>query len=143
MNKVMFIGRLVKDPQMSSSQRGVAIAKFNLAVPRNTKEKTADFFNCVAFDKTAKIIDEYCRKGDMVMAEGRLTNNRYTDKNGVSRISNEVIVERIEFLMAKRSTVEKGYSENSFKKNTFDMDLTNNNEYEEETIEVSSEDLGF
>ena len=61
MNNVILIGRLTKDPELKYANNGTEIARFTVAVDRRykkEKEKTADFINCLAFEKTAKIIEK-------------------------------------------------------------------------------------
>jgi single-strand DNA-binding protein len=108
MNKIMLIGNLGRDPDMTYTQSGMAITKFTLAVNRLTKssatgerQKETDWFNIVAMNKLAEICNEYLHKGSKVFIEGRLSQRKYTDKNGIERWMVEVIVNDMEMLTPK------------------------------------------
>jgi single-strand DNA-binding protein len=107
MNKIMLIGNLGKDPEMNYTPGGLAITKFSLAVNRNKKSSTGerqeetDWFNIVAMDKRAEICNQYLHKGSKVYIEGRLSQRKYTDKNGIDRWMVEVIVNDMEMLTPK------------------------------------------
>ena len=103
MNKVILMGNLTKDPELRYTQSGKAVVKVGIAVRRPfSKEKDAtDFFNLVAWDKTAEFFGRYLAKGSKVLIEGRLQNNDYTDKNGVKHYAVDVIVENVEFAGSK------------------------------------------
>jgi len=107
LNKIMLIGNLGKDPEMNYTQNGTALTKFSLAVNRNRKTSTGerqeetDWFNIVAMDKRAEICNQYLHKGSKVYIEGRLSQRKYTDKNGIDRWMVEVIVNDMEMLTPK------------------------------------------
>jgi len=107
MNKIMLIGNLGKDPEMNYTPSGMAITKFSLAVNRYKKSNTGerqeetDWFNIVAMDKRAEICNTYLHKGSKVYIEGRLSQRKYTDKNGIDRWMVEVIVNDMEMLTPK------------------------------------------
>ena len=117
MNKVILMGRLTRDPEIRYSQgeNATAIARFSLAIDRKYKregEPTADFINCVAFGKTAEIIEKYCRQGIKLVVEGRWQTGSYTNRDGVNVYTNDCVVENLEFAESKAS------SENSTKPET-------------------------
>ena len=107
MNKIMLIGNLGKDPEMNYTPSGVAVTKFSLAVNRITKsstgerEKETEWFNIVAWRQLAEICNQYLHKGSKVYIEGRLSQRKYTDKNGIDRWMVEVIVNDMEMLTPK------------------------------------------
>ncbi|TMB82630.1 MAG: single-stranded DNA-binding protein [Chloroflexi bacterium] len=107
LNKIMLIGNLGKDPEMNYTPSGMAITKFSLAVNRNRKTSTGerqeetDWFNIVAMDKRAEICNQYLHKGSKVYIEGRLSQRKYTDKNGVERTAIDVIASDMEMLSPK------------------------------------------
>lgn len=103
MNKVILMGNLTKDPELRYTQSGKAFMRVGIAVRRPfSKEKDAtDFFNLVAWEKTAEFFGRYLAKGSKVLIEGRLQNNDYTDKNGVKHYAVDVIVENVEFAGGK------------------------------------------
>jgi single-strand DNA-binding protein len=107
MNKIMLIGNLGKDPEMNYTPSGVALTKFSLAVNRVTKSSTGerqeetDWFNIVAWRQLAETCNTYLHKGSKVFIEGRLTQRKYTDKNGIDRWMVEVIANDMEMLTPK------------------------------------------
>jgi single-strand DNA-binding protein len=110
MNKIMLIGNLGRDPELNYTPNGVAIAKFSLAVSRNTKspsgesQKETEWFNIVAWRQLAETCSNYLHKGQKVYIEGRLTTRKYTDKNGVERTAIDVIANDMEMLTPKGQT---------------------------------------
>lgn len=102
LNSVTLMGRLVADPELKTTQNGISVAAFRLAVERNYQakgaaEKQADFIPCVAWRQTAEFIGKYFTKGRMIAVEGSLQSRNYEDKNGQKRTAIEVIVERVHF----------------------------------------------
>ncbi|MEO8953166.1 MAG: single-stranded DNA-binding protein [Ktedonobacteraceae bacterium] len=103
----MLIGHLGKDPEMNYTPSGVAITKFSLAVNRYSKSSTGerqeetDWFNIVAWRQLAETCNTYLRKGSKVFVDGRLTQRKYTDKNGVERTALEVTLNEMEMLSSK------------------------------------------
>ena len=108
MNKVILMGRLVRDPEVRYSQGAnqTAVARFSLAVDRKFKregEPEADFFNCTSFDKQAEFVERYLHKGTKVVLSGRIQNNNYTNKDGQMVYAVQIMVEEIEFAESKNS----------------------------------------
>ena len=117
LNKIMLIGNLGKDPEMNYTPSGMAVTKFPLAVSRYKKSNTGerqeetDWFNIVAWDKRAETCNTYLHKGSKVYIEGRLTQRKYTDREGVQRTSVEVIANEMEMLDSKpASSSSESYS---------------------------------
>ena len=108
MNKVALLGRFTKDPDVrySAGEKQTAIARFTLAVDRrfNRDEQSADFISCVAFGKTAEVIEKYMKKGTKVSVVGRIQTGSYTNKDGNKVYTTDVIVEEIEFAESKGSS---------------------------------------
>ncbi len=107
MNKIMLIGNLGRDPEMSYTTSGKAVTRFSLAVNRNTKTPTGErqeeteWFNIIFFDRLAEVTNQYLKKGQKVFIEGRLTMRKYADKTGVERTAVEVIANDMEMLTPK------------------------------------------
>lgn len=102
MNNVSLIGRLTKDPELKTYGKGKDkgfYARFTLAVQRD--KDTTDFIHCVAFGKTAEIIDTYFGKGAKMGASGSIQTSSYEDDKGDKRYSTEVIVKMIDFCDGK------------------------------------------
>lgn len=109
MNKVILMGRLTRDPEVRYSQSGnnnTCIARYTLAVDRRIKrenEPTADFINCVVFGKSAEFTEKYLVKGTKVAITGRIQTGSYTNKDGQTVHTTDVIVEDQEFAESKNS----------------------------------------
>lgn len=109
MNKVILMGRLVRDPEVRYSQgeKATAVARFGFAVPRKFKrdnEPDCDFINCVAFGKQAEFIEKYTYKGIKLLIEGRIQTGSYTNKDGIKIYTTDVIVESCEFAESKNAS---------------------------------------
>ncbi|GAC1349721.1 MAG: hypothetical protein NVSMB27_25480 [Ktedonobacteraceae bacterium] len=125
LNKIMLIGNLGKDPEMNYTPSGTAVTKFSLAVNRYRKSSTGErqeeteWFNIVAWDKLAETCNTYLHKGSKVYIEGRVSQRKYTDKNGIERYAFEVIVNDMEMLTPKSA---QGGSSDSFLAGNDDTD---------------------
>lgn len=101
LNRVILIGRLTKDPETRTTQSGVACANFTLAADRRFKskdgERETDFINCVAWRKTAELIQQYCSKGMKVCVDGALQVRRYEAQDGSKRTAYEVVADNVQF----------------------------------------------
>lgn len=109
MNKVMLIGRLVRDPDVKTSQSGVVVARYTLAVDRRFKkdgEQTADFIGCIAFGKTAEFAEKYFKKGIKIAVVGRIQTGSYENKEGQRVYTTDVVVEENEFTESKKAASE-------------------------------------
>lgn len=109
MNKVVLMGRLVRDPEVKYTQGGepLAVARYTLAVNRRFKkqgEQDADFIGCVAFGKAGEFAEKYFKKGQMVSVVGRLQVRSWDDNEGKKRWSTDVIIEEQYFAESKTSS---------------------------------------
>lgn len=108
MNKVIEIGRLVKDPDIRYSQGAntTCVARYTLAVDRKFKQEgqpTADFINCIAFGKLGEFAEKYLHKGVKIAVTGRIQTGSYTNKDGQKVYTTDVVVEEQEFCESKSS----------------------------------------
>lgn len=106
MNICIHTGRLVRDPEVRTTQSGSVIARFSLAVDRRFKkegELTVDFLEFVAFGKTAEFVEKYCKKGTKLDVHSRLQNDNYTNRDGNKVYRNTLYVESLEFGESKAS----------------------------------------
>ena len=113
MNKVILMGRLTRDPEVSSSTTGTTFARYSIAVDRRFKrdgEPDADFFNCTSFGKQAEFVERYLKKGTKVVVSGRLQNNNYTNKEGQKVYDVRIMVEDIEFAESKNASTDGSFS---------------------------------
>lgn len=100
MNHVTLIGRLTKDPVAKHTTTGKHIANFTLAIDRyvSGKEKEVDYINCVAWEKTADVVQKYVRKGSQIAVEGRITTRNYDGTDGKKVYITEVTVSNVHLL---------------------------------------------
>ena len=113
MNRVILMGRLTRDPEVRYSQgeRSMAIARYTLAVDRRGRrgqdggEQTADFINCVAFDRAGEFAEKYFRQGMRVLVSGRLQTGSYVNKEGQKVYTTEVLLDDQEFADGKGAGV--------------------------------------
>lgn len=117
MNKVILMGRSVRDPEIRYSQGAnpMAIASLTLAVDRKFKkdgEPTADFINCKAFGKIAEVIEKYVRKGTKIAISGHIQTGNYTNKDGNKVYTTDVIIDEMEFCESKNSNSENAPQQN-------------------------------
>ena len=107
MNRVFMIGRLTADPEVryGSTQSGdkTAVAKYTLAVDRRSKDAGTDFIRCVAFGKSAEFAERYLTKGTKILITGRIQTGKYTDKDGKTVYTTDVVVEEHEFCESKNT----------------------------------------
>ena len=118
MNRVILMGRLTRDPEVRYSQgeRSMAIARYTLAVDRrgrrnqdsSAEQQTADFINCVAFDRAAEFAEKYFRQGMRVLVSGRIQTGSYVNKEGQKVYTTEVILDDQEFADSKGAASEMG-----------------------------------
>lgn len=103
MNKVILMGNLTRDVEIRD-YTNTTVARAGIAVNRPYKNKEVDFFNLVAFNKTAEFLSKYFAKGSKILVEGYLRTSNYTDKDGNKKTSTEIIIEQIEFAGAKKDS---------------------------------------
>lgn len=93
-NVCIICGRLTKDVELSKTQNGNIVAKFTVAV--NGYNDTTDFINCVAWNKLADIVNMYCKKGDLVTVEGRISVRNYENQQGQKVYITEVVAGNVQ-----------------------------------------------
>lgn len=100
MNSCTFFGRLVRDVEIRYSQSNVAVGKFTLAVNRSYQkgDVKADFFNMVAFGKTAETISNYFHQGSRIVVHCHVQNDNYTNKEGNKVYQTNFIVDSFSFV---------------------------------------------
>lgn len=106
MNLVILMGRLTRDPEVSSSASGTTFARYSIAVDRKFKregEADADFFNCTSFGKQAEFVEKYLKKGTKIVVSGEIQNNNYTNKDGQKVYDVRIMVHDVEFAESKNS----------------------------------------
>lgn len=114
-NKVILMGRLTADPELRQTPSGVASCRFTVAVNRNyvskeNGERQTDFINVVAWRQTAEFVSRYFAKGKMIIVEGSLRNNNYTDNNGTKHYGYDVYADNVTFGESKSASTNAGSS---------------------------------
>lgn len=157
MNKVVLIGRLVRDPELRyTAQSGNAMCSFTLAIDREiSKDKraefeskgmpTADFIRVVTWGRTAEVSGNYLQKGKMVAVSGRIQTGSYTNQQGQKVYTTDVLGERIEILEWGDRNQNQGGSFNNFNQdysNNYQNNSYNNNSFGPSSYN-NSNDNGF
>lgn len=108
LNKVILMGRLCADPEIKQTTSGVNVCRFRIAVNRpykkDAEEQKADFINVSCWRTTADFVGRFFSKGKMIIVEGSLRNNDYTDGNGVKHYSMEVLANNVSFGESKNAS---------------------------------------
>ena len=126
MNQVNLLGRLTKDVEFRfGAGSGNPIARFTIAVNRKFKKDEADFINCIAFGKTADIINQYFSKGSQIAISGNIRTGSYEAQDGTRRYTTDIVVETFDFISGNNKQENKA------------------NEFEEEMIRVEDGDVPF
>ena len=100
LNKVILMGRLTRDPEFRQTTSGVPVCRIRVAVDRpyrKDQERQTDFINVTCWRNTAEFVSRYFSKGKMIIVEGSLRNNDYTDNNGVKHYSMDVQADNVMF----------------------------------------------
>ncbi len=107
LNSVCLMGRLVADPELRTTPSGVSVCSFRIAVDRNYQpkgqEKQTDFINIVAWRERADFVSRYFHKGSMVVIQGSIHSESYTDKDGNKRTSFSVQADNVMFGESKNA----------------------------------------
>lgn len=116
MNTVVLIGRTTRDPELRRTGNGTAVTSFTLAVNRDFKTndgQEADFIQCVAWKKTAELLEQYVHKGDRIAVNGSIRTRNYEDNHGKKVYVTEVLVNHVEFLETKNRE-QSNYNNNGY-----------------------------
>ena len=100
----------------SQGTQSMAVARFNLAVPRKFKhegEQECDFINCVAFGKNGEFAEKYLRKGTKIALTGRIQTGSYTNKDGAKIYTTDVVAEEFEFAESKNANQTSSNNNNA------------------------------
>lgn len=115
LNTVSIQGRLVADPELRTTQSGVSVCNFRVAVDRDyvprDGERQADFFTVVCWRGTAEFVTKYFKKGQMIIINGTLQSRSYDDSNGIHRYSVEIQADRVNFAGSKQESASEPYND--------------------------------
>ena len=114
MKSVILMGRLVADPELKTTQSGLEVTSFRIAVDRayvkSGEERKADFIDIVAWRKTAVFVCQYFSKGKPIAIKGSLQQRSYDAKDGSKRYVTEVVAENVEFVPSNPKNDNAGYN---------------------------------
>lgn len=115
MNKAIIMGRLTRDPELKTTQSGVPVVSFTVAVDRAYKpkdgEREADFINCVAWRQTAEFVARWFTKGKMIAVSGSIQTRKYTDRDNNQRNVTEIVAEDVYFCGDRSNERQGGYGD--------------------------------
>ena len=117
LNKVIIMGRLIRDPELRQTTSGVPVCTITVAVDRPVRkdqEKQADFIRVICWRQTAEFVSRYFTKGKMIIVEGSLRNNDYTDNNGVKHYGMDVQADNVTFGESKGASQGGGYGDGGY-----------------------------
>ena len=102
-NKVILGGRLTADPELKTTQSGIAVVSFSIAVNRRFTKNAAqqsetDFFNVTAWRATAEFVARYFKKGSSICVVGTIQNNKCTDQQGATRYRTDIVADEVMFV---------------------------------------------
>lgn len=107
MNRVILIGNLIRDPEITTTSNGVSVCRFAIAVSRRYAnaegERDADFLNIVAWRALAENCHKFIKKGSKVAVVGTIQNRNYDAPDGSKRYITEIVADEVEFLTTKNS----------------------------------------
>lgn len=104
-NNVVLTGRLTKDVELRATSSGANVCNFTLAVDDyNGKENVAYFVECVAWNKQAEFLCNYCKKGHQVGVTGKITTRSYDRKDGTKAFVTEVVCNQVQSFQPKEQT---------------------------------------
>ena len=115
LNHITIMGRLTRDPELRTTQAGVSVTSFTVAVDRDFGgrdggERQTDFVDCVAWRSTGEFVSKYFHKGSMIVVSGRLQSRKWQDREGNNRTNWEINADNVYFGESRRSREENGGS---------------------------------
>lgn len=118
LNIAAIMGRLTADPEIKTTQSGLSVCRFTLAVDRNFakqgEERQTDFINCIAWRGTADFIGKHFVKGQLIAVDGSIQTSLYTDKNGNKRNTFEIVANNVNFTGDKRNESSKNNDNSNY-----------------------------
>ncbi len=119
LNHIVIMGRLTREPELRTTQSGVNVASFSVAVDRDFGgrdggERQTDFFDVSAWRQTGEFVSKYFQKGRMIVVSGRMQSRKYQDREGNNRTAWEIQADNVYFGDSKRDSDNAGYSQPSY-----------------------------
>ena len=153
-NRVVLVGRLTKEPALRTTPSGAKVCQYTLAVNRTRKaegQPDADFINCVAWNKTAELMNQYLSKGALIGIEGRIQTRSYDNQQGQKVYVTEVITDSVQFLESKpkaqqnQNNMENGsyYQQQSSQEQPVQYAVNLTAQAQTDTLHISPDDMPF
>lgn len=117
LNTAIIMGRLTADPELRTTQSGISVTSFTVAVDRSYRsgdERQTDFINVVAWRNTADFVTRYFKKGQMIAVQGSIQTRNYEDRNGNKRTAVEIVADNVSFCGSKSETGGSSYGANAY-----------------------------
>ena len=116
LNHITIMGRLTRDPELRTTQAGVSVTSFTVAVDRDFGgrdggERQTDFIDCVAWRSTGEFVSKYFHKGSMIVVSGRLQSRKWQDRDGNNRTSWEINADNVYFGESRRDSSSGSYGD--------------------------------
>jgi single-strand DNA-binding protein len=106
-NKAILMGRLTRDPELRHTGSGTPVCSFSIAIDNGYGDnRTTDFINCVAWNKTAEFVEKYFTKGRMIIVIGRIQTRTWEGQDGKKNYATEVVASEVSFGESKRDAGE-------------------------------------
>ena len=148
-NRAVLTGRLTKDPELRTTQSGLSVVSFNLAVDRqytnSQGKRDADFISCVIWRKAAENFCNFTSKGSLVGIDGRIQTRNYDDKDGKRVYVTEVVVDNFALLESKKDR-QNNNNKGTYSKGNNGANYDNSQDpfnSSGDTIDISDDDLPF
>ena len=156
-NRAVLTGRLTRDPELKTTQSGLSVVSFNLAVDRQYSnsqgKRDADFISCVIWRKAAENFCNFTSKGSLVGIDGRIQTRNYDDKDGKKVYVTEVVVDSFALLESKKDRQNNNADNNAnnnkgtYSKGNNGANYDNNRQDpfngSGDAIDISNDDLPF
>lgn len=147
-NRVVLVGRLAKEPELRTTPSGAKVCQYTLVVNRNRKSECqpdADFINCVSWNKTAELMNQYLSKGALIGIEGRIQTRNYDDNSGRKVYVTEIITDSVQFLESKSNSSQNRLNESSEHYGDYQVHKSpfSDDSIESEPLIINSDDLPF
>ena len=106
LNCAVIMGRLTATPELRTTQSGISVTSFTVAVDRSyvrpNEERQTDFINVVCWRQTAEFVTKYFKKGSMIAVQGEIQTRNYEDKDGAKRTAVEIVADKVSFCGSKQ-----------------------------------------
>ena len=106
-NRVVLVGRLVRDPELRKTNSGTSVASFTVAIDNwrgQNSEKSTSFIPCTVWNQAAENLYKFTKKGSLIGVDGRLMQRSYKKNDGTNASVVEVIADTVQFLDSKKDS---------------------------------------